>query len=279
MFHRIKPMLVALALAGAGQGVQAAYLDYVSHLGYGAYSAVGPGGIVDDSLLDLSAPPTEVTFFGAGNFASALDAGTVDHGYAGDAFLHFSGAGTDFAISLSQFLSVQANGSLSGITHQQEAAVDLAVVTMKIMGDPGQAAGFPVIVSFHGGASALSDFSSMASGAYLSLGLSVSRGSEVLAEYLWDVPSSGDQPVTFSFAGQVGEELTLSAFALTGVGLSDAAFAASATPYLVGESLGALSGSLSVTAVPEPESIAMLLAGLGVLGVHLRRRGRRQQVG
>jgi len=279
MYHRIKPVLVALALAGAGQGVQAAYLDYVSHLGYGAYSAVGPGGIVDDALLDLSVPPVELTFFGAGNFASVVDAGALDHGYAGDAFMHFSGSGTDFAISLSQYLSVQADGPLSGITHQQEAAVDLAVVTMKIMGDPGQAAGFPVMVSFNGGASALSDFSSIASGAYLSLGLSVSRGNDVLAEYLWDVPSSGEQPVSFSFAGQVGEELTLSAFALSGVGLSDAAFAASATPYLVAESLGALSGSLSVTAVPEPESIAMLLAGLGVLGVHLRCRGRRRQLG
>lgn len=268
----LKPLLAALVLAGAGHGAQAAYLGYESHLAYGAYSAVTPVDAVDDALLDLSLPPADLTLFGAAGYGPALENGAVDHGYAGDAFMQFAPTGTDLSMSLSHYLAVRADGALVGITHQQDAAVDLAAVTMRIVGDAGQADGTPVQVSFSGSASALSDFSSVASASYLTLGLSVSRGSEVLDEFLWDVQASGDKPVGLEFAGSVGEVLTLSAFVLSGTGLSDAAFAAAATPYLVAEGLGAISGSFAVAAVPEPESVALLLAGLGVLAVQLRRR-------
>lgn len=268
----LKPLLAALVLAGAGQGAQAAYLGYESHSAYGAYTALTPGDPVDDALLDLSAPPSDLTLFGARNFSTVLDGGAIDHGYAGDAFLQFTDTGTDLSMSLSQFLTVRADAALGGISHQQDAAVDLAAVTMRIMGDAGEAAGTPVMVRFTGNAGALDDFSSVASAGYLTLGLSVSRGSEVLGEFFRDVQSSGDLPIGFDFAGNVGDALTLSAFVLSGTALSDAVFAAAATPYPVAESLGTISGSFAVAAVPEPESIAMLLAGLGVIAMQLRRR-------
>lgn len=273
MRNPLKPLLAALVLAIAG-GAQAAYLGYESHVAFGAYSAVTPVDAVDDALQDLSAVPATLTLLGAAVYGPVLAGGAIEHGYAGDAFMDFAPAATDLSMSLSHYLTVRADAALSGITHQQDAAVDLAAVSMRILGDDGQAAGTPVLVRFTGNASALSDLRSVASAGYLTLGLSVSRGSEVLDEFLWDVQASGDMPVGLDFAGSVGEVLTLSAFVLSGTGLSNAAFEAAGAPHLVAESLGTINGSFAVAAVPEPESIALMLAGLGVLAVQLRRRRR-----
>lgn len=121
------------------------------------------------------------------------------------------------------------------------------------------------------GASSVFDINTLASGS-LGLGLSVSRGNTVLGEYLWDVAQSGDQDVAFSFAAVVGEELTLSAFMLSGATLENTNFAQSALPYLLAETGASLNGDFSVSAVPEPESLALFLSGLGLLAWVKRRR-------
>lgn len=271
----IKPLLTALLLAGLGGGAQAAYLDYMDHLGFGAYSAVTNGAMVDDALLDLSVPPSDLTFFGAHTYNTPIGDGALDHSYAADAFIVFSAAGADLSMSVSQSLAATANSALVGVNHQQDAGVDLSAVRLQVMGGVGEAVGSAMTISFTGHATAFVNYGSVVSGGYLTMGLSVSRGSDVLDEFLWDVQASGDQPIGLSFSAVVGDELTFSAFALAGATLADAAFSGSAAPYVLVDSLGAMNGSFAVAAVPEPESLAMLLAGLGVLGFQVRRR--RQQ--
>lgn len=54
-------------------------------------------------------------------------------------------------------------------------------------------------------------------------------------------------------------------------------FVLSITGTRVNNNAAGFSGSLAVSPVPEPESIAMMLAGLGVIGAVVRRRNRAAQ--
>lgn len=267
----LKPLLAALLVAGLSSGAQAAFFERVDYIASGGYSALTDGNDVSDAALDLSSPPNDVVLFGANVFNSALTNGSLQHSYAADAFLNFSAGSTDLAMSISHSLGATASDAMTVVAHQQDVFIDMTAVTLKIVGQAGETNGSAVNVSFAGNASALYDLNSMVSGGYLGLGLSVSRGTEVVGEYLWDVQQSGDQTVDFSFAGIVGEELTFSSYMLTGASLANASFAQSISAYTLAEAGASLNGSFTIAAVPEPETYAMLLAGLGFVGFMARR--------
>lgn len=269
-------VLISVLLVGAyAGGVRAASLSHVDHQGSVGYSAMTGGMSSNDAGVDLSAPPSQLSLFGAKGYSSPVHGGTLAHAYAADAYLDYAGGGADLFMSLSHSLVAESTGVFSA-THQQDLFVDLSSVTMRIDGTGGEAAGTAVRVSFAGLASAaLYDFGSAAQGGYLGLGLSVVQGDTVMGEYLWDVQASGEQAVSFGFTGYVGQTYTLSAFMLSGVGVDGTGLVAGADGMLriaeVGASLG---GNFAVTPVPEPETVAMLLAGLGVLAAAVRRRQR-----
>lgn len=76
-----------------------------------------------------------------------------------------------------------------------------------------------------------------------------------------------------SFNGQALDVVTFGNFSYSPIeysGLSP--FTVSITGSKVGVGPGLLSGSVIVSAVPEPESIAMMLAGLGIIAAVVRRR-------
>jgi hypothetical protein len=270
----LKPLLGSLLALGLAGAANAAYFERVDYLAAGGYSAATDTQTSSDAALDLSPDTNTIALFGAQSFSTVLPGGVLDHSYAADAFVTFSGASSALAMSLSHSLAATANAPLVVNSHQQGAFIDLSAVTLRIVGGAGESIGSPVQVTFAGNASALSDHASAVSGGMLGLGLSVARGDTVLGEYLWDVTSSGDQPVNFSFNGVVGEQLTLSAFMLAGAGLIDTNFAQSTLPYTLVDSGATLSGDFSITAVPEPEGFAMLLAGLVAVGVLVRRKNR-----
>jgi hypothetical protein len=273
MKTQLKPLLSALVLVGLCSGAQAAYFERVDYLGSGGYSATTNNAPVNDAALDFSPASGDVTLFGANTFDTSLPNGSLTHSYVADAYLTFSTTSTDVLMSLSQSLDATASsGALSVASHQQDAFIDMTAVKLKIVGQAGEAKGSAVNVSFAGNASALYDFNSLVSGGYLRLGLSVSRGNDVVGEYLWDVQQSDERSLAFSFAGMVGEELTFSSFMLTGASLENANFAQSSLPYTLAEAGVSLNGSLTIAAVPEPETYAMLLAGLGLVGAMARRR-------
>jgi hypothetical protein len=267
MKTRIQPLLASLFMAGLSAGAHAAYFERVDYLATGGYSAATNSDSVSDAVTDLSPASGNVALFGANLYnTSSLTGGSLEHSYAADAFLSFSVASTDLTMRLSHSLSAVSSGGLNVSSHQQDAFIDLTAATLKIVGVAGEANGSAVQVSFAGDASAIYDLSSAVSGGYLGLGLSVSRGNDVVGEYLWDVQQGGDQPVSFSFAGVVGEELSFSSFMLTGASLENAYLAPNASPYTLVEAGALLSGSFSIAVVPEPETCAMFLAGLGLLG-------------
>lgn len=267
-----KPLLAALALTALFAGsANAAYFDRVDYLAAGGYSAITNGAAVSDAALDLSGATGDVAIFGANSFSSYLGSGTLEHSYAADAFLTFSTSGTDLSMRISQSLAGSGASAWTVATgHQQDAFVDMTAVTLKVVGEVGEANGTAVNVSFSGIADAIFDYNTASSSGFL--GLSVARGNTVVGEYLWDVQQSGSQNVDFSFTAAVGEELTFSSYILNNIALPGTSFAPSAASFTLAESATSFNGRFTVAAVPEPETYAMLLAGLGLLGFVQRRR-------
>lgn len=268
-----KPLLCALFVAGLCSGAQAAYFERVGYVASGGYSALTEGSPVSNLALNLSQMQGDVSLFGAQSFNTQLANGSLDHSYTADAFLSFSTGATSLGMTLSHSLAANASGGTLSIgSHQQDALIDQSAVTLRIAASAGEAAGSAVQVSFAGAASALYDFGLAVANPYLGLGLSVARGNDVIAEYLWDVSATGDQTVNFSFSGVVGENLTFSSFMLSGGGLLNQSFAQSNLPYTLVDAGASLTGDFTIAAVPEPETFAMLLAGLGLIGAAVRRR-------
>lgn len=266
MKNQFKPLLAVLALTTLFAGsANAAYFDRVDYLAAGGYSAVTNGVAVSDAALDLSGVTGDVALFGANSYNANFGTGTLSHSYAADAFLTFSAASTDLSMSISQSLAGSGADAGSVTTgHLQDAFVDLTAVTLKIVGQAGEANGSAVNVSFLGNANALLELNSARVSSFM--GMSVSRGNTVVGEYLWDVQQAGSQTVSFSFIGAVGEELTFSSYMLNNIALPDG------VPFNLAESGTSLNGSFTISAVPEPETYAMLLAGLGFLGFVVSRR-------
>ncbi len=225
-------------------------------------------------LLDLSQPAGDVALFGAQVFTATLANGTLEHGYAAEASMRFSQAQTDLRMSLSHSLSAMAAGSLDVASHQQDALIDLSAVTLRVAGGVGETAGSAVMVRFSGNASAWTELNAPAQGGYLGLGLSVARGNDVVGEYLWDVTQTGDQTVDFSFAATVGEQLSFSGYLLSGASLDAAPFATGPSAYSLVNTGASLAGDFTISAVPEPQAWALLLAGIALVGARTRGRSR-----
>lgn len=106
------------------------------------------------------------------------------------------------------------------------------------------------VITFDGLASGIYDFTLTLSGQYMSLSSAMLNG----------VAGTVTNMGKWSFAGIDGTETTPLVLTLTGTTSKASAL---------------YSGELSVAAVPEPETYAMFIAGLGALGFMARRR--RQQ--
>ena len=260
-----KPLVTALttALLLAGSCVaQAAHLEYVDHLVLGGYSGSSNGAAFSEDLLDLSAAG-DVTLFGANTFAGA----SLNHGYAADTFY----SNGSVALSFSQYVSTVASTATTVASHQQDVLSSLTSMTLKIAGD-GEANGSAVQVNFAGLADAFSTVVSGVSG-YTQMDIAVISGGNVLGSFLWDASDlTAQQDFGFGFAALVGDEFTLSATLGSGVLFNNLEIAPHATAYELASVGGMLNGNFTVTSVPEPEGYAMLLAGLGLMGVVLKRR-------
>ncbi|WP_296509198.1 FxDxF family PEP-CTERM protein [Rhodoferax sp.] len=107
-------------------------------------------------------------------------------------------------------------------------------------------------------------FSGLTSGTYnvegSLAGNNISFTSVLLNGVAWDLSGTAKAPTVFKFAD----------ISYTGTG----PWTLVATGTKTTASAGNFSGSLNVTPVPEPETYAMLLAGLGVMGAIARRRNK-----
>jgi len=92
-------------------------------------------------------------------------------------------------------------------------------------------------------------------------------GFNTLASYN-GVALNGSDTLALTFSSAVGQTLSLSLVYNNALGIGNLALSGVQTV----ESSALLGGTLSVTAVPEPQTMALLLAGLGIVAAAARRR-------
>jgi hypothetical protein len=270
--HNSILLSTALVLGAFGGSAHAASLVYEQHSGSAGYFATTDGNAISGDGDDLSDTPSDVYLFSAGGHDSTVQGGSLAHTYAADAQISFAGGGADLFMGLSHSLDGVATGSFAAV-HQQDVFVEMGSVMFRIEGGAGEAGGSAVRLQFTGLASALWDTTGAAVGPYLGMGMSVAQGDSVLGEYLWDVQASGEQAVSFGFTAYVGQTYTFSGFMVSGVGLDGGVIGNGSIP--ISALSASLGGSFAVTPVPEPETVAMLLAGLAVLGAAAQRERQR----
>lgn len=273
------PTLIALGLLALTGAAQAATwtLDgtTLGGLRVGAVSFDGlPAGVAIGNLTDDLDSVTPA-FVAAGSWRSlAANNGSngIDLGLSHEAHVQTSFGGDPATVAARLQTSVSLDKASIGVPTVL-SAVGLSPATIKqtfvITPELGEHDGLPVWVSFS---------AAYAHEADLAGGLSSYHFSSYNL-YLNDVwfdadhaSGLGNGSGNWMFPAAIGDRLTLELFNTTQLGAANFAL----TPASLGPSwaTGRVDVSLTVSPIPEPETWAMLLAGLGLVGLQLRRKTR-----
>ncbi|MFY9478494.1 MAG: PEP-CTERM sorting domain-containing protein [Aquabacterium sp.] len=277
----LRTVALALGLALAAQApVQAAGwsllspgygVDFLDQSGQVGGQAAGTG--VLGALQDLSAPGQVLLADSVAGQPEAVGSASVEQGHSllVSVDTQLTPGTVDVMLSAAQYWNVAATQGteVSGFNLTQDLA--LGGLRLLIVGDAGEAVGTRVRVSFSGSADAL--FGGLAGQGEIGLSLDISRGADSLARHdsLWS--DSGSQQIQLSFEAVVGDELVLTLAAHQQLTQGAPVWLGAGQGLAIDRS-GLLQGQLTVAAVPEPQSLAMLLAGAVVIGGVLRRRAR-----
>jgi hypothetical protein len=275
------PTLIALGLLALSSGAQAATWTLgdttLGGLRVGAVSFDGlPAGVeignLTDHLNDVF--PTYVAAGSWRSFTAAWGGNTIDVGLTHEANVDTS-VGGDASVAHARLMTsaVLENAVITQPT--MFSAVALAPASLKqdfiLTPELGEALGMPVYVTLGG---------SYAHTATLGTGLSAYLFSSA-AFYLNGNPLltvgplsgvGGDAGNLLTFVANLGDTLTVELFNTTQIGAANLALAMGALPEALAD--GQLGVQLSISPIPEPETWAMLLAGLGLVGLQLRRKPR-----
>lgn len=278
----LRTVAMAMGLALAAQApVQAASwsllspgygVDFLDQSGQVGAQSVGTG--VLGALQDLSAPGQVLLIDSVAGQPEAVGTASVEQGHSHlvSVDTQLAPAAVDVMLSAAQYWNVSATQGteVSGFNLTQDLA--LGGLRLLIVGDAGEAVGTRVRVSFSGSADAL--FGGLAGLGEIGLSLDISRGADSLARHdsLWS--DSGSQQIQLSFEAVVGDELVLTLAAHQQLTQGMPAWLGAGDRLAI-DRAGLLQGQLTVAAVPEPQSLAMLMAGAVVIGGVLRRRARR----
>ncbi len=265
-----KTLIATAMLALATSGAQAARLQLLqSAVGGSSQTLVtaAPGeslsfnGAVDD-LSGLA----EVLAFGADSHAGVLPTSGLGFGseWARLASLDASGAVTRLQATGSTTFNFNGVADLTEALEQASIGLDAEL----LVASDGEAAGTAVQVRLQLTAESLftSTLASADDTPTFSL-LVQDAGFNTLASYN-GVPRNGTDALDLQFSSAVGQTLSLSLVYASALGVGNATLSGLQTV----SSSALLDGTLSVTAVPEPQSLALLLAGLGVVAAAARRR-------
>ncbi|HEX5372103.1 MAG TPA: PEP-CTERM sorting domain-containing protein [Aquabacterium sp.] len=235
------------------------------------------GASIDGTPGSVSLSGEPLTQGASGQVVSWFSDAQADVGGSTQAVNHFIGldAQTDpslidmtLSAATSWTYTATSAGEVSGYELTQDLFIDQLQV--QIAADAGDLSGQLVRVNWSGliGGTSTGELPLSTDGA---VDLVVSRQGVVLGSHSVQVSDTNTQPGQFTFLAAVGDVLDLSWIAhrqtTQTVGL---AMVAGQSVSLSQTTL--VTGQLSVSAVPEPESVALLLAGLGVVAVALRKR-------
>lgn len=265
--------LAAVALILAGASAQAAHLTVLSGTAQGGIDAGVTIGrqatTVTGTLADLSGDG-QLLAAGGGAQTLALADGTAWLEWSQAVSLE-SGGDQRPATFLATGSSVLSVASASPVTRAQVAAEANLQAALTVASD-GEAVGTAVRVDLTGLASSL--FASDMRGAQdvVSYELVVRDAQQQVLASFTGLPAGAGDTFSLSFASRVGDALQLSLRQASRPGsFAGQSIPSGETRRL--ESSVLLQGEFTVSAVPEAQSLALVLAGLAVVGVgHVRRR-------
>lgn len=219
------------------------------------------GGLVDASGAD-TVLLSDFQAFAARQVGTA----TVEDGHSHLVAVDASGASTDLTLDAAHFWRAHAAAPVTLDRYSLVQSLSHEGLRLRIEGDVGEAVGQAVSVRFNGQADAL--LGGVADSAQLGLTMDALQGASTLASYngLWTDPAS--EGVSLGFMSRVGDEFTVSLSAVQS--RTSAQHSLMGNTELSGNLL--LQGSFTVTAVPEPGTWCLALAGLITLA--WRRRAR-----
>jgi hypothetical protein len=265
---RRSAVLLALAAAGAAQ---AASLQLIAGSAGGSLlasaSVNGQADAISSSLADASGSGLLLAFGGGDSSLALNPAGSLGHLWTASTSLETGSAQALFRAASSSVRLADADGQFDGGYEVLSTVLDAELHIRST----GEAIGTPVRLDLQGTAESLFNSSAAALDVLPTFDL-VLRDAQgtVLASWQGLAPGAAGS-FAFSVFSQVGQRISLSLSHASSL-LADGVAIGAATGLSL-DSTAVLNGSLSVTAVPEPQVHALFVAGLAALGLlQFRRR-------
>lgn len=270
----IKTSLAAALLALAAGASQSAQLQLITGAASGSSSTTlgmtdGDTAAFNGGIDDLTGLAEVLGIGGAVHAATLPGSGLMfSSEWVRLATLDASGAVTRFSASGSSAISLDGTGQLADLN---EAGSITLAADLRVAGD-GEADGTPVTVRLQLVAESLFDSSVAGAADTPTVNLLVQDGAfNTLASWNGLALSgngSGSGIADLRFSAQVGQTLSFALQLDNTLSAGNAAL----TGLQTLSSSTLVEGTLSVSAVPEPQTIALLLTGLGVVAGAARRR-------
>jgi hypothetical protein len=267
-----KILLAGVMSAAGALAAQAAELSLASGSVTGSLAAQAT---VNDETASFEAVLDDLS--GAGFLLGVGDSdasraltpsGSVSHLWSASASMDttLQPASAAFSAGSAGVLSADADGrfddSFEGASLWLEA--ELAIVSS------GEAVGTPMRVDVAGSAESLWGSSGPALDVVPSFDLVVRDADAHILGGWQGLDAGGSEGFAFSFQGRVGQMLWFS-LGYDGIALGGPSAIAAGNGHVL-DNAAWIEGTISVTAVPEPESYALFLAGLTAIGLFSRRR-------
>lgn len=262
-----KTVLATAALALAAGGAQAARLALVESTVSGSLltrveAVSGEFTVASGAMEDLSGLSAALAF---GSDSQAVTLASSGLSFTNDwvrmAALDTSTAVTSFSATSSSSLTV---ANAADVLEQGSVGLGAEL----LVASDGEAAGTAVTVRLQLSASSLFSSSDASATDTPAFNLLVQDAAfNTLASYN-GLALNGSDVLDVSFASAVGEHLSMSLSLLNALSAQPLGLAGVQTI----DSSALLDGTLTVTAVPEPQTLLLMLAGLGLVGAAARRR-------